>query len=731
MKLFTFFKRLITPREPGAPPQLAQAPARPSSGRRIASDVYIQELTEQSLSIELRNAELLAQLAAFHSLHVELKGQLSSSLTHNQALSDQLMAAQDQLGTALTRSQGLEAHLQTALTCKQNIETQLQAARTQNQELSDQLEGYRAREARPIPGLPPLSDAERTPSVLKLLEIVQRFKEQVQTLRDEIARLKGLKPKLKLLPSRLNRKDPPPGPQPENSASSTEPPEGASPEGAPPEGEPAEGTEPAGEAPREGGNCGDKPPKRKKKPHRHLGNYRQKELEIHKVIPVPPENIPPGSKYKGYEDFTVRGVIFQPYNVIYRRERWETPEGDTLIGPLPPELGGKHFTPNLQALVLYLHHHGRMTQPLIHEMLMDYDFDISSGKVNDILTNDKDLFHQEKEDILAAGLEVSRYIHVDDTGARHGGRNGYCTHIGNELFAYFKSTKSKSRLNFLEILRLRYKDYVLNDEALSYMKAHHLPSVVREKLNTAKEQVFETIEAWNVFLQEQGISKAKHIQLATEGALIGSLHQHSDVLDIVIISDGARQFVFTKHGLCWVHAERLLNKLVGVDDAQKAAVEKVRGEIWECYWRLKEYKKAPSQEKKEAILACFEEIFGQKTCFIALNDALQRLRLRKKELLIVLEHPELPLENNLSERDIREYVSRRKISGSTRSEAGRECRDTFASLKKTNRKLGISFREYLVDRLSQRHAIPSLGDLIRQRGHGKGRVPLAEERAAA
>jgi hypothetical protein len=50
-------------------------------------------------------------------------------------------------------------------------------------------------------------------------------------------------------------------------------------------------------------------------------------------------------------------------------------------------------------------------------------------------------------------------VQVDDTGARHQGHNGFCTHIGNELFAYFESTDSKSRQNFLEVLRGAYTDY--------------------------------------------------------------------------------------------------------------------------------------------------------------------------------------------------------------------------------------------------------------------------------
>ena len=83
--------------------------------------------------------------------------------------------------------------------------------------------------------------------------------------------------------------------------------------------------------------------------------------------------------------------------------------------------------------------------------------------------------------------------------------------------------------------------------------------------------------------------------------------------------------------------------------------------------------------------------------------------------MLVLERPEIPLHNNMSENDIREYVTKRKISGSTRSSPGRQCRDTFTSLKKTCRKNGISFWKYLLDRVCGKNTIPKLSDLIRLR----------------
>ena len=167
--------------------------------------------------------------------------------------------------------------------------------------------------------------------------------------------------------------------------------------------------------------------------------------------------------------------------------------------------------------------------------------------------------------------------------------------------------------------------------------------------------------------------------------------EHGFNPQLVILSDDAGQFDVFLHALCWIHAERKINKLVGFNDDQKAAVAKIRQDIWEFYRDLKAFKKNPTPEKKIELDLRFDEIFTAKTCFETLNQALKRLYNNKSELLLVLKYPFLPLHNNLSENDIREYVKKRKISGSTRSNAGRRSRDTFASLKKTCRKLGISF----------------------------------------
>ena len=83
---------------------------------------------------------------------------------------------------------------------------------------------------------------------------------------------------------------------------------------------------------------------------------------------------------------------------------------------------------------------------------------------------------------------------------------------------------------------------------------------------------------------------------------------------------------------------------------------------------------------------------------------------------MVLDRPEIPLHTNGSENDIRCQVTKRKISGGTRSDPGRDCRDAFLGLAKTCSKLGISFWDYLGARLAVpgNPAVPPLRDLVRQ-----------------
>ena len=372
---------------------------------------------------------------------------------------------------------------------------------------------------------PKIPEDQITPLVAELLQLIELQREEIQLLKDEIARLKGQKPRPKIKPSRL-----------ETSSKKS------------------------------------KTKKRKKRPKKS----KTKKIEIHEVIPIPPEDLPESSKLKDYQDYIVQDIILGVWNTCYRRQRWQTPPGEYVSGQLPEHVSGSHFGSTLTAFVLYQYYGCHVTQPLIKEQLYELGVDISTGQINNILIKNKERFHEEKAQILSTGLKASSHIHVDDTGARHDGQNGFCTHIGNDYFAWFKSTDSKSRINFLTLLRGEHTDFVLNDQALTYMAEQKLPEYQLSILRCHKNETFENDLQWNNFLDHQNINTQRHCRIATEGALIGSILYHGFNTDMAIISDDAGQFKVFLHALCWVHAERTIEKIVGYNDHQNKLLGEVK-----------------------------------------------------------------------------------------------------------------------------------------------------------
>jgi hypothetical protein len=367
--------------------------------------------------------------------------------------------------------------------------------------------------------------------------------------------------------------------------------------------------------------------------------------------------------------------------------------------------------------VLAQYHQGQMTVRRLVTLVHSLGLFISKRQVVRLLNTGKESFLVEAREVLRAGLS-SAVITVDDTGARHKVTNGFCTQIGNEHFTWFGTTGCKSRLNFLELLRAGHGDYLINDAALAYMRERALADHVIARLFEDPDRYFADQAVWHSHLDRLGISALKvnpdPVLIATEGALWGSVKAHGFLPDTVIVSDDAGQFDVGLHGLCWVHAERLVHNLDTFTDSHREAQSSVRDQIWKYYRALKAYRRRPTERSKAILQARFDGIFTLKTGFVTLDRLLKRLHKNKPELLMVLERPEIPLHTNGSENDIRAQVTRRKVSGGTRSDIGRDCRDGFLGLAKTCFKLGIGFWDYLGARLNVPgcQVIPPLPELI-------------------
>src|ERR1700677_4814475 len=233
----------------------------------------------------------------------------------------------------------------------------------------------------------------------KVLETLAKLRIEHQAVKDELARYKKLPPRPPQKPSGMEK--------------ATELPDAA-----------ASGTKGERSARRRGSNL-DK-------------------LKIDQTVVVPVA-APAGSRRKGYEEIVIQDLAFQPLVTLYRRERWETPDGQTLIAPLDPGIVGG-YGPHLHRFVLMLHFQGQMTCERILALLNGAGVVISKRQVVRLLAAKLETFRTEDEEVLTAGLSGSRFVTVDDTGARHQGKSGFTTHIGSDRFAVFRTGPSKSRL---------------------------------------------------------------------------------------------------------------------------------------------------------------------------------------------------------------------------------------------------------------------------------------------
>ena len=494
------------------------------------------------------------------------------------------------------------------------------------------------------------------------------LKEENQNLRDEIAFLKGQKPRPKIPPSKLE------GPK--------------------------------------GGDKGNKP---KMSRGKHPRKKKKTSLKIDQERVVQPESIPEGAVFKGYKPYDVQDIILKSSNTRFLIARWKLPDGTYVCGKLPEGIHG-HYGPELITYILNDYYACRVTEPLLLDKLHQQGVLISAGQLSNILTQGQDIFHEEKDELLSAGIAAHNQVQTDDCGARHKGKNQYTNVIGNEWFSVFSTTDSKSRANFFRLLQSGRHEYLLNEDTVAYLQGLDSSDYLPGYISLSIGELFTSLEAWQAFLQDRNITKEKEIRLVTEAALFASVIQNGIPRDLGVHGDDAGQFDAFIRSLCWIHEERHYRKIVPADEQSRADLDQVRDRIWAIYRDLKTYQQSPDEKAKKSIEKRFDDLFLHlETSSATLNKRLRTTHAKKQELLRVLERPDTPLHNNSSETDARAAVVKRKVSGGTRSDAGRAARDTFLSLKQTCRKLGLNFISFLKDRVSGKFEIPRLAAIIYQR----------------
>jgi hypothetical protein len=514
--------------------------------------------------------------------------------------------------------------------------------------------------------------------------------ELVQQLRDEIAVIKGQKPKPQFPPSKLESK--------QNSGDNSDSPDPNNPS-----------------------------PSKKPKPGQPKGKKRKRKktiLEIHNEVVLQPAIIPEGAVFKGYRRYSVQDIVIKTNNTRYLRARYKLPDGSYVVGELPPDIHG-HYGPEIITYILDQCHSCRVTEPLLLAQLRARGILISAGQLNNILIQNNALYEQEVNELLVAGVEADNQVQVDDTGGRHDGDNQYTTIIGNQWFSVFTTTDCKSRVNFLKLLQGNREHCLINEDTIAYLVQCKASGYLPGYIASHQGGKYTTLAAWEQFMKELNITQANDVRFLTEAALFASLFEHGIPRDLLIHSDDAGQFdvILFINTLCWIHEERHYRKLIMTTDVARADLERVKGQIWTFYQTLKAYKANPNQQVIAVIEKQFDDIFQQKTSSPTLDHQLKKTHGKKKELLGVLKRPDSPLHNNRSETDARAAKIKLKVSGGTRSDIGRTSRDTFLSLKQTCLKLGLNFITFLQDRVHGLYNIPRLAEIIRQKASAAASDP--------
>lgn len=455
------------------------------------------------------------------------------------------------------------------------------------------------------------------------------------------------------------------------------------------------------------------------KPKKRSKRKKQETIRIDReqVARVDATTLPDDVQFKGYEDVVVQDVILRTDNVLFHKEKYYSPaEHKSYLAALPPGYEGE-FGPGIKSLVIVLYHAVQSSEPKILELLRSVGVQISDGELSHVLIKGHEDFHAEKDAVYEAGLRSTPWQHLDETSTRVNGQNQHCHIIGNPLYTAYFTTEAKDRQTVIDVLRNgRARKFVLNAEAMDYLNQVNLSAAVRCKLTQlVQDQPLDEARLQallDVHLPDLGPQQRKWILDATAVAAY-QMEIDFPVVELLVCDD-APQFkgVTRQLALCWVHEGRHYKKLTPYVAHHRQVLEEFLESFWAYYDELLRYRQAPTRKERDRLATKFDALFSTQTGYEALDERMAKTQAKKDYLLMVLEHPEIPLHNNSVELEARRRVRKRDVSFGPRTEDGRRTWDTFQTLVATTKKLGVSFFDYIHDRVSRANQIPGLDILI-------------------
>jgi hypothetical protein len=438
-------------------------------------------------------------------------------------------------------------------------------------------------------------------------------------------------------------------------------------------------------------------------------------------VAVDPATLPADAVFKGYETVVVQDLVLHTDTVAFELAVWYSPsERRSYRAQRPVGYDAGTFGPHLRALVLTLAYGGGMSESKILEVVEETGIVLSAGTLSNLLTEGRAAFEAEALAVLKAGLGSGPWQHLDDTSTRLNGDDQYCHILCNPLYTAYQTLARKDRRTIIDVLRGGApRTYRYDREADRHLAWLGLSAAARAKL-AALPRERELDEATLTALLDgpaRGLGPKQQAQVREALAVAAYLADPDWPVVRTLVCDDAPQFrgVTEELALCWIHEGRHFKQLTPYLPQHRAALADILTQFWDYYRELLAYREHPTPADRARLDAGFETLFTTTTGYRALDQRLALTRDKKPELLLVLDHPELPLHNNPAELGARQRVRKRDVSFGPRSPAGASAWDTFMTLAATTRKLGVGFAAFLNDRFTRAGQIPPLADLITAR----------------
>lgn len=460
-------------------------------------------------------------------------------------------------------------------------------------------------------------------------------------------------------------------------------------------------------------------------------NKRNREPKVGKIkkdrteiCHVDKENLPSDAVFKGYESVIVQDIKIETDNIEFQKEIYYSPSHKkTYSGKVPRGYEGE-YGPNVKAMTVIMKYVCNMSEPKILEFFKNVALYISGTTISNMLIKDKEIFHKEKEEIYKSGLRSTIYQQIDDTSARVNGENHYTHIVCNDLYTAYFTTKRKDRLTIIDVLRgFESRSFCFNAEAFKLLKELRVSNkVIRElellrsddKLNEA--EIHKTLDGI-VNVEIGSITRVRILEATAIGAY--RAETGAEVVKVLVCDDAPQFKLITEDlGLCWVHEGRHYKKLMPIISEYKRKVSLFLEQYWGYYKKLLRYQENPSEDIAKVLDEEFDRIFWQQTGYRELDERILKTFAKKEEMLKVLKYPEIPLHNNGTELEARVQVRLRDVSLQTKTDEGTKAKDTFLSVIRTAKKLGVNAYKYISDRISRQFKMTPLSDIIRSKTEG-------------